>query len=77
MRLHGPVSFISRITTQEMDFDGVKVPANTTLAIQIYNLHHNEEVWENPDDFMPERFLPENSVNRDSYAFVPFSAGPR
>lgn len=77
MRLHSPVSFISRITTQEMEFDGVKVPANTTLAIQIYNLHHNETVWEEPNEFRPERFLPENSVDRDNYAFIPFSAGPR
>ncbi|XP_076087488.1 cytochrome P450 4F6-like isoform X1 [Mytilus galloprovincialis] len=77
MRLHCPVGFISRVTTKEMIIDGITIPANTTLALQIYNLHHNDTVWENPHEFMPERFLPENSADRDSYAFIPFSAGPR
>ena len=77
MRLHTPVTFLSRVTTKETVIDGITIPTNTTIGLQIYNLHHNETVWEKPYEFMPERFLPENSVGRDSYAFLPFSAGPR
>ncbi|XP_033745790.1 cytochrome P450 4F6-like [Pecten maximus] len=77
LRLHSPVSFIQRNTTQPFVVEGYHIPVGTSVAIQIYNLHHNPDVWEDPMEFRPERFLPENSVGRDSYAFVPFSAGPR
>ncbi|KAK3104941.1 hypothetical protein FSP39_013651 [Pinctada imbricata] len=77
MRLHTPVSFIQRVTTQDTEIEGHHVPSGTVIGIQIYNLHHNKEVWDRPYEFDPTRFTPENSANRDSFAFVPFSAGPR
>ena len=47
------------------------------MALLIYGMHHNPDVYEEPDQFRPERFLAENSAGRHPYAFVPFSAGPR
>ncbi|KAJ8319775.1 hypothetical protein KUTeg_001362, partial [Tegillarca granosa] len=76
MRFHSPVSFIQRETTKELFIEEKVIPAGTIIAVNIYNLHHNPMIWENPLEFQPDRFLPENSVNRDSYTFIPFSAGP-
>jgi len=55
--------------------EGVVVPKGTNVAIQIYGNNHNPHYWENPHEFNPDRFLPENSEGRDPYCYVPFSAG--
>ena len=59
--------------------DGKKItfPAGTEMAIESDLLHRNPRYWNDPDKFIPERFLPENNKERDPYAFMPFSAGPR
>jgi cytochrome P450 family 4 len=43
----------------------------------IYGMHHNPDVFEDPEAFRPERFLPENGFQRHRYSFIPFSSGPR
>jgi hypothetical protein len=48
MRLHCPVPFIERELTKEMTIDGVTLPKGSVIDIQIYNLHHNPTVWEEP-----------------------------
>lgn len=64
--------------TQDSVTDCSKVfPKKTSFAAAIQYLHCNPHVWENPSVFDPERFSPENSMNRSPFAYVPFSAGPR
>lgn len=77
LRMHPPVPFVGRKITKEVEIDGVKFPTGTRFTLHIYNLHHNPHVWEDPFEYRPDRFLPENLSKKDSFAFVPFSAGPR
>ncbi|KAK7494515.1 hypothetical protein BaRGS_00014168 [Batillaria attramentaria] len=77
MRLHCPVPLIGREITQPLSLDGVTIPAGTSCTINIINVHHNPTVWPDPYSFKPERFHPDNMKDKDSYAFIPFSAGPR
>jgi cytochrome P450 len=39
-------------------------------------LHHNPDVYEDPESFRPDRFHPDKK-DREPFSFVPFSAGPR
>jgi cytochrome P450 family 4 subfamily B polypeptide 1/leukotriene-B4 20-monooxygenase/phylloquinone omega-hydroxylase len=77
LRLHSPVPFIMRQITKEVEIEGIKFPVGTRFTVHLYNLHHNPHVWEDPMEYRPDRFLPENLQQKDSFAFVPFSAGPR
>ncbi|KAK6177634.1 hypothetical protein SNE40_015694 [Patella caerulea] len=77
MRLHCPVPFVQRQLTQDTELDGHLIPEGTACSIHLINLHHNPLIWSDPWEFQPDRFLPQNMTGRDSYAFVPFSAGPR
>ena len=56
---------------------GYTLPAGVSVALMIYGMHHNPSVYPDPEIFKPERFLPENSVGRHPFSFIPFSAGPR
>ncbi|XP_067133086.1 cytochrome P450 4C1-like [Centruroides vittatus] len=53
------------------------LPANSSLTVNIYGIYHNPTVFENPEVFDPDRFLPENCQNHHPFAFIPFYAGPR
>lgn len=53
------------------------VPTGCNLNLHINQLHLDPDIWPNPKQFDPDRFLPENTSNRHPYAYVPFSAGPR
>ncbi|ELU06918.1 hypothetical protein CAPTEDRAFT_218351 [Capitella teleta] len=78
LRLHPAVPNIGRSLTKPMTFpDGRTVPAETDLGIAIYGCHHNSALWENPEQYDPERFNAENSKDRPPHSFIPFSAGPR
>ncbi|XP_047387540.1 leukotriene-B4 omega-hydroxylase 3 isoform X4 [Sciurus carolinensis] len=78
MRLHPPVTVISRRCTQDVALpDGRVIPKGVICLISIFGTHHNPAVWPNPEVYDPFRFDPENAKDRSPLAFIPFSAGPR
>ncbi|KAE8742609.1 Cytochrome P450 CYP4, partial [Frankliniella occidentalis] len=80
MRLYPSVPVFGRSIKEDLalEMDGKRVvPAGATVAICPYVLHRKESLWPDPERFDPDRFLPENSVGRHAFAYLPFSAGPR
>lgn len=77
LRIYPPVPFISRLITEDVQYDGKFVPRGTIMNVEIYDLHRDPEQFPDPERFDPDRFLPEDVQRRSPYAYVPFSAGPR
>jgi cytochrome P450 len=40
-------------------------------------LHRHKLLWEKPDHFLPERFLPGYHRPPSKFSYIPFSIGPR
>ncbi|XP_040917720.1 cytochrome P450 3A27-like [Toxotes jaculatrix] len=77
MRLYPIATRLERISKASVEVNGVTIPKGTVIVVPLYALHHNPDLWPNPDTFKPERFSKENKDNIDPYAFLPFGAGPR
>ncbi|XP_052751591.1 cytochrome P450 4d2-like [Galleria mellonella] len=75
LRLYPSVPLIERLITRDTEIDGLKIPANTALLIDIFHMHRHPDLYEDPDEFKPERFDP--SIPRSAFSWLPFSAGPR
>ena len=43
----------------------------------IWSVHHDPEIFENPENFRPERFIDSESRFVKSKYIIPFSIGPR
>jgi cytochrome P450 len=75
MRLYPPAWITSRYAIQDVDIDGYLIPANSVVIASPYLMHHHPRYWQDPEAFIPTRFLThEDSVKA---AYFPFSAGPR
>eukprot|EP00697_Spironema_sp_BW2_P005365 gnl/Spiro4/17480_TR9299_c0_g1_i1.p1 gnl/Spiro4/17480_TR9299_c0_g1~~gnl/Spiro4/17480_TR9299_c0_g1_i1.p1 ORF type:complete len:563 (-),score=98.28 gnl/Spiro4/17480_TR9299_c0_g1_i1:99-1733(-) len=77
LRLYPPAVF-SRVTEAETELGGYAIPVGTPVIVSTRAVHLNEEHWEAPLEFRPERFLPDNPENkrRHKYAHIPFGVGP-
>tara|TARA_R110002167_G_scaffold26492_2_gene91220 strand:- start:2920 stop:4329 length:1410 start_codon:yes stop_codon:yes gene_type:complete len=77
MRLFPPAPTLARRALGADVVGGQMIGAGATVVISPWLLHRHEKLWDEPDAFRPERFLPENRKAIDRYAYIPFSAGPR
>ncbi|OXB78944.1 UNVERIFIED_CONTAM: hypothetical protein H355_013824 [Colinus virginianus] len=78
LRLFPPVPAVSRNLSKPVTFsDGRSLPEGSQVSLNIFAIHRNRDVWEDPEVYDPLRFSPENSAQRHSHAFLPFSAGSR
>ncbi|HEY1351978.1 MAG TPA: cytochrome P450 [Ktedonobacteraceae bacterium] len=77
VRIYPPSWEIMRHTIADDELGGYHIPAGSLLFWTQYTVHRHPDFWENPEEFNPERFLPEAVAKRHSYAYIPFSNGPR
>eukprot|EP00753_Platysulcus_tardus_P014572 PLAT4399.1.p2 GENE.PLAT4399.1~~PLAT4399.1.p2 ORF type:complete len:481 (+),score=196.41 PLAT4399.1:9-1451(+) len=56
---------------------GYTLPRQAEAFIPMHLLHLDEETWEQPSRFNPDRFTKEAKSARDRFSYIPFSLGPR
>ncbi|KAF7394825.1 hypothetical protein HZH66_007999 [Vespula vulgaris] len=79
LRKHPPITNLSRdCMVPSYTFRGTKltVQKHQRIFISITGLHHDPNIYPNPDVFDPERFLTENNKINDG-TYIPFGRGPR
>jgi cytochrome P450 len=77
IRLYPPVPLLGRQALRDEVIRNRKVAAGSLVVVIPWLLHRHRLLWEQPDHFIPERFLPENVGARQRYSYIPFSVGPR
>jgi cytochrome P450 len=77
MRLYPPVWALERQAVGEDIVGGERVRPGTIVMMSPYAMHRDPELWENPEGFDPDRFLPDAKKARPRYAYIPFGGGPR
>lgn len=77
LRLRGPVYFFGREAVEPLEIAGVQIPAGSHVNLVPYITHHDARWFENPEEFRPERFLPEREEQLPRFAYFPFGGGPR
>ncbi|XP_004713888.1 cytochrome P450 1A4-like isoform X1 [Echinops telfairi] len=51
---------IPHCTTVDTSLNGYFIPKNTCTFINMYQVNHDETIWDHPNSFQPERFLTKN-----------------
>lgn len=76
MRLFPPVPMTVRAAFEPTEIGGMPIPKGHLVAIAIRNIHRHTDYWQGPNEFKPERFLPDNKASLNRSAYMPFLSGP-
>jgi cytochrome P450 len=71
------MSFPRYVPARGSSIDGVWIPGGTIVSCQPYTLHHDETVFPQPLEFIPERWLESEGAKEREEMFFAFSKGSR
>ncbi|WP_051892636.1 cytochrome P450 [Streptomyces erythrochromogenes] len=77
LRLWPPVSFLTRRCTADTRLGPYRIPAGKTVVYSPYLIHHQADLYPDPDRFDPDRWAPDNPAPPRRDMFLPFAGGAR
>ena len=75
LRLYPPIHIGNRHVAEDMKFHEGTVPAGERMFYSIYLTHRDPAIWQNAEEFCPERFA--RGRKTPPFSYVPFGGGPR
>jgi cytochrome P450 len=75
LRIAPPIWLSQRVSIEDVVVDGTHVPAGTEISMSSYVTHRDENVFEDPESFKPERWFENPKLSKGEY--FPFMFGKR
>jgi cytochrome P450 len=77
LRLYPPAPRFDRQAAAADWLGDHEVAPGDIVSIWPWLLHRHRGLWDDPDVFDPDRFLPEARAGRHRFQYIPFGGGPR
>ncbi|XP_037902962.1 probable cytochrome P450 6a14 [Hermetia illucens] len=79
LRKYPSVPFLMRSTVRDYSVPDTNmvIEKGTLLFVPVHSIHHDPEIYPNPELFDPERMSPEQIKGRHPMSFLAFGDGPR
>ncbi len=75
LRLYPPVPVMRRKVLRDDTILDLSIPKGSTVIISPWVLHRHRALWQQPDCFIPDRFLDDHRCRIAPYSFLPFGGG--
>lgn len=66
---------LPRVALEDDEIQGYFIPKGSVFSVAQYFIFRHPEFWENPEQFDPDRFLPDRVDRRPKFAYFPFGGG--
>ncbi|KAJ8631510.1 hypothetical protein MRB53_024833 [Persea americana] len=79
MRLHPPIPLLLHEATEDAEIAGYFIPAGTRVTVNAWMIGRDKSAWVDPDNYRPDRFLKDGSVDLkgNHFELIPFGSGRR
>ncbi|KAJ4973648.1 hypothetical protein NE237_006822 [Protea cynaroides] len=81
LRLHPVIPLlVPHCPSQSCTIGRFTIPKGTNVFLNVWKIHRDPEAWEDPSEFLPERFLRDNNgydYKGNNFNYLPFGSGRR
>lgn len=72
--MHSPIGIVLRTVSKDYKVPGTNtiLYKNQLIFIPTFAIQHDPEYYPNPEEFLPERFAPDQMAKRENVTYLPF-----